>query len=123
MKIAITTNNKKDITAHAGGCRHYLIYTVEKEKVINKELLHFKKEQTLKYTFHHDTNMEPQNKIFDMDIVLTGSIGQGAILKLAKQNVKAYIIEETDPDIAIEKLLNGTLKTISSQEHNHSCNH
>ena len=123
MKIAITANNKKEVTAHAGGCRNYLIYTIENDQVVNKELVHFKKEQTLRYTFHDDKSEHPQNPIFDMDILLTGSIGQGAIFNLANQNVKAFIIEEKDPDLAVQKFLSGTLRTFLPHEHSHSCNH
>ena len=59
-----------------------------------------------------------ENPIFDMDMLLTHGIGQGAVEKLAAKNVKAYIIQETDPDTAINKLIDGTLKAyVSDNEH------
>ena len=39
--------------------------------------------------------------------------GNGAIDKLAKYGIACYKIEESDPDIAINKLINGTLEAMS----------
>jgi len=49
--------------------------------------------------------------LFDIDILLTRGIGNGAIQKLAKHSVACYKIEETDPDMAITKL-DTILKTV-----------
>ena len=125
MKIAVTSQNKKTVTAHAGGCRKFWIYTLKDNKIEGKELLELTKNETLRYYFHEDTTEMPPNKIFNVDILLTGSIGQGGINNLSRQNVKAYIISETDPDTAIEKLINGKLESHAPQAHEkgHSCHH
>ena len=60
-----------------------------------------------------------------MDILLTQGIGQGAILRLSKQNVTVYTVKEEDPDIAIKKLINGTLEAfapVSNHKNHASCN-
>ena len=64
------------------------------------------------------------------DMVIEVYTAESAILrteKLAAKNVKAYIIQETDPDTAINKLIDGTLKAYVSdnehQSHDHAgCN-
>jgi len=122
--VAITSQNKKTITKHAGECRNYLIYTIEKDLVSGKKVIELQDNEILKYTFHEDKSENPKNLLFDVDILLTGSIGQGGINKLANQNVTAYIIEEKDPDIAIDKLIKGTLEAFSPVSHKKGgCNH
>jgi predicted Fe-Mo cluster-binding NifX family protein len=115
--VAITSQNKKTVTKHAGECRNYLIYTIEKDIIAGKKVLELQDNEILKYTFHHDKSENPKNVLFDMDILLTGSIGQGGINKLANQNVTAYIIKEKDPDVAIEKLIKGTLEAFAPVSH------
>ena len=41
MKIAITSQNKREITGHAGKCRKFWIYEINEGKISNKELLEF----------------------------------------------------------------------------------
>ncbi len=115
--IAVSSQNKKTISAHAGACRNYYIYTIENDKIITKELLELAKEETLKYTFHEDTNGNSKNKLFDVNIILTQGIGTGATSKLAMQNIKAYVIEETDPDTAVDLIIKGELKAVIPSEH------
>ena len=115
--VAITSQNKKTVTKHAGECKNYLIYTIEEYKVTNKIILELQENETLKYTFHIDQNENPKNSLFDVDIILTRSIGRGGVNRLAKQNVIAYIIEEKDPEMAIEKLIKGTLEAITPVSH------
>jgi len=115
--VAITSQNKKTITKHAGECRNYIIYTIENNIVKDKKILELQDNEILKYTFHKDKSSDPKNLLFDVDILLTGSIGPGGVNKLAKQNVTAYVIKEKDPEIAIEKLINGTLEAFAPVSH------
>jgi predicted Fe-Mo cluster-binding NifX family protein len=120
-RIAVTVQNKETISAHAGACRNYFIYEIEDDKVTNKYLLELAKNETLKYTFHEDESENPQNKLFDVNIILTGGIGAGANAKLAIRDVKAYVIEEENPDIAIEKIIKGELQAVIPAEHAGGC--
>ena len=38
MKIAVATNNGETVTGHIGRCRAFMVYEIEGEKVLNKEL-------------------------------------------------------------------------------------
>ena len=37
-KLAIATDDQKRVTGHIGRCRGFMIYEIDGEKVINKEL-------------------------------------------------------------------------------------
>ena len=117
-KVAVSSQNKKTITGHAGGCRNFFIYTIDKQGSFEKTALKLSKEETLRFTFHDDTSPDPSNKLFNMDIIITQGIGQGGINKLAQKNVKAYIVQEKDPDTAIKKMIEGTLM-VHSEGHQH----
>ena len=121
--VAISAQNRKTIFEHAGRCRNFLIYTIEDGQITNKKLLELTQEETLHNVLH---NPNESSVLFDVDIILTRGIGNGAIQKLAKHNVACYKIEETDPVAAIEKLINGTLEAIAPVSHENSgcnCNH
>lgn len=112
--VAVTAQNRKTIFEHAGKCKNFLIYTIADNIVINKKLLELSEEETLHHFFHQEkSDANSANSLFDVDILLTRGIGNGAIQKLAMQNVVCYKIEETDPDTAINKLINGTLEAMS----------
>lgn len=114
-KIAISSNKKEAITGHAGKCSLFNVYTIDSEGNYKKETLELEKGNRLHDSLHGEGL---ENPIFEMDMLLTHGIGQGAVEKLAAKNVKAYIIQETDPDTAINKLIDGTLKAyVSDNEH------
>lgn len=122
--VAVTFQNKKSISNHAGKCRNYLIYTINNSEVESKKILELTINETLHSYFHNETSSK-RHILFESDILLTKGIGNGAIEKLAKNGVACYKIEEDDPDCAIEKLINGTLEAmapISSAVSGCNCN-
>lgn len=117
IKIAITAQNRKTISSHAGACRNYFIYTIDDDGSYKKELIELAKNESLRYTFHDDTSEKPFNKLFEMDVILTGGIGLGGVKRLAANGVIARIINETEPDLAIEKFLNRSLVFLEPEDH------
>ena len=121
--VAITTQNKKTISEHAGKCRNFLIYTIIDTTIENKKLLELTEEETL-HNFLHNQN-QTTHDLLDVDILLTRGIGEGAIQKLANHNVACYRIEEKDPDNAINMLIKGTLEAyvpVSADKSGCNCN-
>jgi len=122
--IAITCQNRKEVSGHAGMCRNFFVYTVDSDRVISKKILELTKEESLHHVLHNG-NMEIVNHpIFNVNILLTGGIGMGAITKLKTKNVASYIIEEKNPDTAVSNLLKGELKAYMPDDNNleGSCN-
>ena len=118
--VAITSHNRKSITEHAGRCRNFYIYTIVNDSIVKKELLELSSGETLHEVFHGE---KPTHSVlFDVDILLTGGIGNGAIQKLAVNNVACYIIKEKDPDEAIAKLIKGILEAYAPVSHRGDCN-
>jgi len=119
--VAVASQNKKVIFEHAGKCRNFIIYTIDNGVVESKKLLELSKEETLHTSIHGDATVK--HSLYDADILLTRGIGKGLIQKLARYNVACYKIEETNPDTAIQKLINGTLEAVAPVSHEKSgCN-
>lgn len=110
--VAITCQNRKEVSGHAGKCRNFFIYTIDDTKILSKELLELSKEEALHEAFHNPEMAGQAHPIFDVDIFLVGGIGIGAINKLKAHNVDTYIVRETNPDTAIESFLAGTLEVL-----------
>lgn len=122
--VAVTFQNKNTIFNHTGKCRNYLIYTIKGAVVESKRLLELSENETLRYFFQNE-NVVKKHILLESDILLTRGIGNGAIEKLAKYGIACYKIEETDPDIAIDKLIKGTLEAmapISNEVSGCNCN-
>ena len=51
MKIAITSQNRRTITEHAGKCRKFWVYAIEQGATTHKELL----ELPLEQSFHESS--------------------------------------------------------------------
>ena len=128
-KVAITTLKKGDkIAEHAGHVVYFKIYEIDQEKgVTNSKVIKIDKEHTLHNLLHNPINPE-EHEVLQCQILLTRGIGMGAIHKLARFGLQAYIIEENNTDEAIEKLINGTLKavdpaTVQHDDHDHHHHH
>lgn len=107
MKIAVTSQNRREVTEHAGRCRKYWIYDIEDQQVINKTLL----ELPLEQSFHESAAHAPH--ALDMVAVLiSGSMGQGMYLRLAAKGIIGIVTDEKDPDRAVNEYLKGNLAPV-----------
>ncbi len=123
--VAVASQNKKVIFEHAGKCRNFIIYAIDEGIIESKKILELTKEETLHNASHNANNTFESSSLLDVDILLTRGIGNGLIQKLARQNVACYKIEETNPDTAIEKLINGTLEAfapVANEKSGCNCN-
>lgn len=108
MKIAVTSQNRKTVTPHAGVCRNFWIYTVEYQQIADKQLLELSKEQS----FHNSKTAGPLVEM--IDVLLTGGMGKGLPQRLARYGVEALVTDETDPTAAVNHYLESSKQT---QEH------
>jgi hypothetical protein len=54
MKIAITSQNRKTITEHAGMCRKFWVYEVQNQSVVSKVMVELEKDQSFHELAHSD---------------------------------------------------------------------
>ncbi|HUW50772.1 MAG TPA: NifB/NifX family molybdenum-iron cluster-binding protein [Sulfuricella sp.] len=112
MKIAITSQNRKTITGHAGKCRKFWIYEIDDKKIVGKTLL----ELTLEQSFHESHAGGP-HPLDGTNVLITGGAGQGLMRRLSNMGIQGLVTPETDPDSAVAAFLDGTLKLGLAEHH------
>ncbi len=114
MKIAVTSQNRRTITEHAGRCRIFWLYQAEQGRVTGKALLRLPREQS----FHDSAPHEP-HPLDEVQVLITGGMGQGLMRRLASKGITGLVTTETDPDKAVAAYLAGSLTVGSPGPHAH----
>jgi predicted Fe-Mo cluster-binding NifX family protein len=104
MKIAVASQNRREITGHTGRCRTFWFYDIEQGQVLNKILLELPKEQSL-----HESSRHASHPLEAADVLISDSMGQGLIRRLEAWGIEAVVTPEPSPDTAVARYLAGTL--------------
>ena len=118
MKVAVTSQNRKTITGHAGKCRKFWIFTIKDNNIAEKELLELSIDQSF-----HASSPHQSHPLDDVNILISGGMGPGLIQRMAARGVQVIVTSETDLDNALNALLAGTLQHEEDKIHNHSQAH
>ena len=103
MKIGVTSQNFRDITPHAGMTRRFMIFeTAPDNQIVQTGKLDLPKEMAM-----HGHPSDAAHPIDGVDVLITGSCGQGLAKKLAARGIKVIVTSETDPTTAVTALVSG----------------
>ena len=100
MKIAVTSQNRKTVTEHAGVCRKFWIFTVKEKQILSKQLLELPKEQCFRESIPNAAH-----PLDDIDILITGGMGNGLTQRLKKKGIQALLTDISDPVEAVNQVL------------------
>lgn len=104
MKIAITSQTIKNVTAHAGRCRKFWVYELSKTSPeIQKQFIELDIDETL-----HTMNEALPKKLEGVSVLITANLGDSLKAKLLKAGVSAHLTAETLPDVALLNYLANT---------------
>ena len=102
MKIAVTSQNFKTVTNHAGRARRFLVYSVEQGQApVEMERIDLPMEMSIRAL----GGRRVPHPLDAMDVLLSASFGAGFVRNMASRNVVASLTDETDPIRAIEQFL------------------
>jgi predicted Fe-Mo cluster-binding NifX family protein len=104
MQIAVTSQNRKTISEHAGKCRKFWIYDLEKGVVTGKRLVEVSMEQSL-----HASSGLLAEPLAEINILITGGMGPGLHERLMQSGILPVITMEEDPDAAVTAMLSNRL--------------
>ncbi len=104
MKIAITSQNRKTITQHAGRCRKFYVFNIENSQILSKELLERPKAQSFR-----DSPSEAPHPLDDVNALIAGGMGEGLMRRLSQKGIKCLVTTEDDPERAVSLYLGGVL--------------
>lgn len=112
MKIAVTSQNFKSVTGHAGKSRRFIIFDIGTPGEVSEVMrLDLPKEMA----FHEFSGYS--HPLDDMDVILTASAGLGFTEKLAQRGVQVITCGESEPHKAVRDYLAGTLKPAGPHAH------
>lgn len=111
MRIAVTSQNRRNITGHAGKCRKFWVYEVEGRAVTSRSLL----ELPLEMSFHASHGQA--HPLDSVNVLISGGMGAGLRQRLRQGGIDALITPETDPDRAVAAYLEGSLVLGEPEEH------
>lgn len=119
MLIAITSQNFRTVTGHAGKARRFIIYEVDAGgQVAEKERLDLPREMAM-----HEFNDRQPHPLDGSDVLITAGSGDGFVRRMARRGTRVVATSETDPEIAVHAFLAGCLKQPAPHEHNHEHHH
>ena len=124
MKIAVPTKENNQIDAHFGHCEFYTIFLVsDNNEIMAETILESPKGCGCKSNIAYDLAQ------MDVRIMLAGGIGDGAVNKLASQNIQVVRNCKGDVHQLVEEYLAGNIQdggsncASHSHEEGHFCSH
>lgn len=127
MKIAVASDNQKNVSGHLGRVNGFLIYEVNDNKVINRHYIENRFTNHMsgdKPEHHHGEGHNHGhsrliNALKDVDTLIFLSGGWRVVEDLKNNGIKPFLTDENDADRAVEKLLKGELEEKSENVCNH----
>ena len=113
MKIAVTSQNRKTVTEHAGRCRKFWVFNTENNKIVDKMLLQLPKEQSF-----HDSSPHEAHPLDEIDVLIAGGMGHGLRMRLERRGIKGLITREENPEKAVLLYLAGSPGSEQAHQHN-----
>jgi len=102
MKIAVTSQNFRTVTGHAGKTRRFLVFQTNGESVQEAERLDLPKEQSF-----HELHGDAPHPIDGVDVLITASCGEGFVGRMARRGIQVVATSETDPATAARLVSSG----------------
>lgn len=103
MKIAVTSQNFRTVTGHAGKTRRFLIYEIGADRAPREiERLDLPKGMAF-----HDFRGDGPHPVDVVNVLVTSGCGQGFSNRMASRGIRVIPTSETDPDKAVVAIANG----------------
>ncbi|MBE9224352.1 NifB/NifX family molybdenum-iron cluster-binding protein [Phormidium sp. LEGE 05292] len=120
MKIALSSQNQKSITGHAGHCQKFWVYEINGTEIIDKELVELSPKQCF-----HNSSPDESHALDEVQVLICGGMGKKLLRRLESKGIEAIVTKETDLDNAIAAYLNGSLVREDAEcgEHEHEHEH
>lgn len=100
LRIAVSSQNRRTITDHAGRCRKFWVYEIRGNRIDNKTLRELTLEQTL-----HSSQLGDDHPLDDVHVMITAGMSPFLYQRLQRGGIKPFVTEEADPDKAVQMLL------------------
>jgi transcriptional regulator with XRE-family HTH domain/predicted Fe-Mo cluster-binding NifX family protein len=123
MKIAVISDDGKNISQHFGRAPFYIVFTVEEGKVTNREVReklghnqfgggHHEHEHAHEHGLDdtsHGKHASMADAISDCEALICGGMGMGAYESMKRLNIKPFVTDSLDPESAVQSYVDGKL--------------
>lgn len=103
MKIAVCSQNRRNVTAHAGRCRRFRIFECNGQQIAEQEMI----ELGIDETFRATQGNEPLALEGNMDALITKGMGDGLKRKLESRGIDWWETDLSEPLDAVSAFLEG----------------
>lgn len=115
MRIAVTSQNFRTVTGHAGRARRFMVFAADGTAAPREvERLDLDADMAI-----HGYDHRAGHPLDGMDVLITGGAGEGFVRHLAARGVRVVATAETDPALAVQAFLAGRVKSPACN-HDHS---
>jgi len=102
MKVGVTSQNFRTITGHAGKTRRFLVFSEKSPGQWQEfERIDLPREMSM----HEFKGTD--HPVDALDVLITAGCGEGFIRKMARRGVEVIQTGESDPEVAVNKLMAG----------------
>ncbi|GBE09473.1 dinitrogenase iron-molybdenum cofactor [bacterium BMS3Abin12] len=116
MKIAVASQNRRNVTDHTGRCRRFWVYEIEHGRIVRKDLRELPISGSL-----HETPAGAPHALDDADVLIAGGMGMGVRRKLDARGITGVVTAGADPDAAVAAYLAGTPTLTSTVDRGCTC--
>jgi predicted Fe-Mo cluster-binding NifX family protein len=114
MRIAVSSQNFRTVTGHAGTARRFIVFEADQQTSPREiERLDLDANMAI-HGFDHSAG----HPLDSMNVLITGSAGEGFVRHLATRGVLVVATNEINPARAVEAYLDGRVRSPST-----GCNH
>ncbi len=116
-KIAVATNDGQRVTGHIGRCRSFMIFELNCEKIVNKEL---RENMFTHHRMHHEhqhhgeggghSHSDLINGLKDCSYLISSGGGWRVVEDLKQNNITPIFSDVELIDEALDKFMKGELK-------------
>ncbi len=97
MRIAVTSQNLRTVTGHAGRARRFLIFDVQPDtEPVEMARLELPKELSM-----HEFHGSERHPLDDMDVLISAAFGEGFARRMGRRGIKVAQTTEDDPAAAV----------------------
>lgn len=116
MKIAVATNNQRTVTGHIGRCRSFMIFEINGNDIISKEVrastfTHHRKDGG--HHHHHEEGEHHHGDLVrglkDCSYLISNGGGWRMVEELKKENINTIFTERDEIDTIVQKFIKGEL--------------
>ena len=119
LLFAVTSQNFRTITGHAGKARRFILFTASGPDDITET---GRLDLPIEMAMHGFDDRQP-HPLDGVDLLLTAGAGDGFVLRMARRGIRVIRTGESDPVQAIRGCFTGQLKPPAPDDHDMESNH